>query len=210
MDLLDWLFPESHELSKLPIGQAQVRLRNYQMAGPTNYHWIISVLNYADPKVSQLVKILKNRPQPRLLQLAGEIMYEHLQSSLASKELFQGPSTYLIIPIPSHKTSLRKRGFNQAYKIATHLAQQDDNFLIYEGLKKVRQTSKQALLRRSNRLTNMLGALKAKDPAKLLGKHIILVDDIVTTGATMNEAKKVLLAAGAASVVGCTLAYSSR
>lgn len=209
MDLLNLVFPEKHELAGLSLLAAQKHLRTYSQAGPTRHPWVTAVLDYTDPKVRGLVRILKNRPHPRLLRLSSEIMHEHLIQSLSAHTVFEGNESYLVIPIPSHISSVRKRGFNHAGKLAKSLASRDSNFKFHKGLIKSKRTSKQALLKRSDRLINIKGSFRVKLPEQIKDNNIILVDDIITTGATMTEAKKVLLAAGAKSVMGCTLAYAA-
>ncbi len=107
-----------------------------------------------------------------------------------------------IVPIPLHRKRLAERGFNQAEIIAKILARHLDKPMS-QALDRVRQTLQQAKLSREARLKNLVDAFKIKE--KISG-NILLVDDVFTTGSTMQEAAKVLREAGVNKVVGFSLA----
>lgn len=113
-----------------------------------------------------------------------------------------------LIPIPLSPLRLRERGYNQAHELARRLAPGRSR---PELLVRVRETAQQHLLSREERLLN-LGNAFAPEPrhaAWLRGRHLALVDDVMTTGATLFEAARTLLDAGAASVAGLVLARAS-
>ncbi len=96
------------------------------------------------------------------------------------------PANTLIIPIPLHPVRLRTRGFNQAAIIAKTLAKETNLPLATNILKRLRHTQIQTHLNRAERLENVKNAffVAAKHADKLADKHIVLVDDVYTTGAT--------------------------
>lgn len=106
----------------------------------------------------------------------------------------------LVVPVPLHLSRLRERGFNQAALLAKRVGKklgcEVDNFL----LKKIRETPAQASLDREERRKNVKGAFLVADAKRISGKRILLVDDVATTGATLNEAAKILRKSGAACV----------
>ena len=113
----------------------------------------------------------------------------------------------LIIALPLSSQALRKRGFNQAFFIASCAAAFLQQPLARNLLLKIVDTPQQASLNRRARTLN-LGAdvFQVPKPDQILGKNILLCDDVLTTGATLSAAAKALKSAGAASVTALTLA----
>jgi len=105
----------------------------------------------------------------------------------------------LVVPMPLHPTRLVERGFNQSHEIARVVSRLLDLELGGHALQRIRATAPQVGLDRAARAGNLCGAFHA-DPHDVRGKHVILVDDVVTTGSTVTEAASTLHAAGAASV----------
>jgi ComF family protein len=112
----------------------------------------------------------------------------------------------VIIPVPLHPSRLRERGFNQSLLLADRLARQADVPLQYTNLVRVRQTPAQTELRRAARAKNLRRAFAVSRPDDVAGRRILLVDDVYTTGTTVNECAKALRKAGAADVTVLTLA----
>lgn len=105
----------------------------------------------------------------------------------------------LLVPIPLHPDRLWERGYNQAEEIAKHLSTRIEVPVETRALKRVKKTQAQFGLSRIARLQNMSDAFIGN--AKFVScRHIVLLDDIYTSGATLSEAAETLLAAGAASV----------
>jgi len=116
------------------------------------------------------------------------------------------PSETLVIPVPLHGRRLRERGFNQAMVMSYELASYFGYSFGDCCLERTRHTEKQAGLDRAGRLKNLIGAFEVVCPESVKEKNIILVDDVVTTGSTLNECSKVLKEAGAKWVCGVVLA----
>lgn len=113
----------------------------------------------------------------------------------------------LLVPIPLHKGRLKSRGFNQAQLLASELAKLVKAKVSASALERVRETVPQFRLTRQERVRNLERAFRAK-PQIVAGEHIVLIDDVYTTGATLKEAASSLLAAGAESVTALTVAYA--
>ncbi|OGP12761.1 MAG: hypothetical protein A2052_08255 [Deltaproteobacteria bacterium GWA2_54_12] len=111
----------------------------------------------------------------------------------------------LVVPVPLHAGRLRERGFNQSLLIARELSRIISLPLIYNRLKRTRDTGQQVGLKALERKKNVSGAFTLVEPGSFKGKKVLLVDDVVTTGATLNECSKVLKRAGAV-VVAITVA----
>jgi ComF family protein len=111
----------------------------------------------------------------------------------------------LVVPVPLHLKRQRKRGFNQSALLSRHLCRSLGLRLSEDALRRIRHTIPQIELGPQERANNMQGAFAAV-PKQVTGRHILLVDDVFTTGATMSAAAEALLAAGARMVSGYCLA----
>ena len=106
----------------------------------------------------------------------------------------------LIIPVPMHRSSKRKRGYNQALLIANELNRTFSVPVDAKCVIKSRKTAAQKHLNRLQRQSNLKGAFEVTDTDIIKGKNILLVDDVCTTGSTLAELTDVLLSSGAESV----------
>lgn len=116
--------------------------------------------------------------------------------------------TDLIVPVPLSSQRLQERGYNQASLLARSVALYLKIPFSSRALKKVRHTEAQVGLNARERAQNVHQAFQA-EPAYVTNKTILVVDDVTTTGATLEECARVLLEAGAKSVYGLTLARAS-
>jgi ComF family protein len=112
----------------------------------------------------------------------------------------------LFVPVPLHIKRLRQRGFNQAYLLVMRWAKRDGLCCDGRLLRRVRWTEPQTTMNRKDRRKNVKGAFAVNRPETVRGKRIVLVDDVYTTGSTVNECAKVLKRAGAEEVDVLTLA----
>ncbi|MCS6842269.1 MAG: ComF family protein [Roseiflexaceae bacterium] len=111
-----------------------------------------------------------------------------------------------LIPVPLHQQRLRERGFNQAELLAREVARTTDFPLIVGPLVRLRATKQQALLDVAERIENVADAFAWKGPAP--PARVVLVDDVLTTGATVNACAAALRAGGAREVYALALARS--
>lgn len=111
-----------------------------------------------------------------------------------------------VIPVPLSRGRRRERGYNQAELIARAVARESGIPLLAGVLRKTKERPPQAGLSASARRTNVASAYQARLPRALRGKAVLLVDDVLTTGATAEAASRALLAAGAGAVDVLTLA----
>ena len=114
----------------------------------------------------------------------------------------------LLIPVPLSDARLAERGFNQAWEVTRRLGTSLGIPVSSRGITRVLDTPQQAQLTRAQRLANLRAAfvVPAAQQAQLRGRHLALIDDVLTTGATAEEATQALLRAGAASVALWVLA----
>lgn len=119
---------------------------------------------------------------------------------------FQDRAPDMIVPVPLHKARQRERGFNQAWLLARHLSRWTQVPLMDRVLVRFRSTAVQAGLSRGQRRRNIRGAFKVPDRAAVRKRAVLLVDDVFTTGATLNECARMLRKQGAHRVDVVTVA----
>jgi ComF family protein len=131
-------------------------------------------------------------------ELAG-IICERLKNNLPNGEK-------IVIPIPLHFRKERERGFNQALFLAQIISQKLNLPLEKNILVRKKNTKAQIELKKRERIKNLHLAFVCSLPKKVRGKTILLIDDVTTTGTTLNEAARVLRRSGARQVWGVTIA----
>ena len=109
------------------------------------------------------------------------------------------------VPVPLHHKRFREREFNQAEELARHLSKRT-GIPAWKALKRIRYTTTQTKLDRHERMENLRGAFRVRHNERVKNCHLVLVDDVFTTGSTVEECSRALLGAGAASVRVVTVA----
>jgi len=116
-----------------------------------------------------------------------------------------GQKPWALVPVPLHHVRQRERGFNQAEVLARLLSKKTKVPLL-NALKRIRYTTTQTRLDRADRMENLHGAFQIRQNAEVLNRHLILIDDVFTTGSTVEECSRILRKAGAASIRVLTVA----
>jgi ComF family protein len=124
----------------------------------------------------------------------------------SGKELASLHKTEVIIPVPLHHLRLRHRGFNQAALLANRLGSNLGISVDYSSLTRSRWTEPQAGLSRRQRAANVKGAFDLINPERVRKKGVLLLDDVLTTGETVNQCARVLKKGGANQVAVLTVA----
>jgi ComF family protein len=116
------------------------------------------------------------------------------------------PEADVVMPVPLHPARLREREFNQALLLADAISRRVRLPLSYTNLVRLRETPAQTNLSRAARQRNLRRAFAVLRPDEVAARRVLLIDDVYTTGTTVNECAKVLRKAGAADVYVWTLA----
>jgi ComF family protein len=107
----------------------------------------------------------------------------------------------LIVPVPLHPNRLKERGFNQSGLLAGELARKIKVPVSFDTIVRKKQTAPQTRLSRRERLKNVKGTFEIPNAQRVRGRRVLLIDDVFTTGTTLNECAKVLKRKGGASEV---------
>lgn len=173
--------------------------------------WIFPLFDYRHPGIKKTVWSLKYNGRKSIANIFAEAMYGRILEELADLRVMENFHHPLLLPIPLSPRRFRERGFNQAELICKKLTELDKdlNFALEKNvLYKPRETVHQARIEnRAERLKNIVDSFKIGDAKTIKGRNIILIDDVTTTGATLNEAKKILKQSGARKIVAFTVAH---
>lgn len=163
---------------------------------PPAFSQIVSPFRYSFPLDSLIPafkyqhKLTYGRLMARLMLQAVEHHYQQHHQALPD----------VLLPLPLHRARQAQRGYNQALELARPIAQQLAVPLDRCNLIRRRATTPQQGLDAQTRKRNLKHAFVCRYPERIVDQHVALIDDVVTTGTTANEASRTLLAAGAASV----------
>jgi len=161
-------------------------------------------LPYQKSLIKNLIQQFKYRPFIKeLAQPLTSLIITHFQLIEKSPTAF---TNFILIPVPLEKKKLKWRGFNQAEEIAKELSKFLKIPLLNDVLVKTKETLPQVELSDKEREENIKGAFSCQNQNKIQGRKILLVDDVYTTGSTMEECARVLKKAGAKEVIGIVAA----
>ncbi len=156
-------------------------------------------LGHYDTVLRQLIHHFKYQKQLGVLSDINGLLEKYF--SEYKKEYMN----FTVSPIPLHFNKMRERGFDQAFLLARQVAGVLGAPLESALLRRITATSAQATKTKTERAQNIKGAFEINRPERVAGKNVLLVDDVFTTGATANEAAKILKKAGADKVYIFTL-----
>ena len=150
--------------------------------------------------VARAIVRLKYEKRPDLSRPLGDLLWRALEPEAAA---FAGT---LVVPVPLHPLRLADRGFNQSALVASRIAHRLGAQLHPRALVRLRDTPQQATLDRVDRLANLAGAFLVRRPEQVRARDILLIDDVRTTGATLDACTRALRDAGARSVHAAVVA----
>ncbi len=167
---------------------------------PLHFDRAFSPCNYDGP-VKELIHAFKYSGKDYLGKTLSNIMSQFILE-------YNLPINYTdyIIPIPLHSSKLREREFNQAQILSNHIGKTFNKPVLSNALMRFRATKAQVQLDTEDRMQNVANSFSLRRDSDIRGKDILLVDDVLTTGATASEASKTLKDAGARIIFVLTLA----
>ncbi|MFC1590685.1 ComF family protein [Candidatus Omnitrophota bacterium] len=153
--------------------------------------------------IKECIHLMKYGKKVCLAKLLSRLMARFLKENAELRE-----AADLIVPVPLFARKLRERGFNQSKVLARGICA-ELHIPASDALVKSRPTRPQSDLSKEGRMGNIKGAFRVRGRNSVRGKVILIVDDVLTTGATLNECASVLAASGAARINVITLARGS-
>lgn len=135
----------------------------------------------------KLIYSIKYHSYKQLAFYLGQLLGEHIPDTCKAD---------VIVPIPLHPRRLRERGYNQALEIARGIARVLSLEILDDVVVRTRNNVSQTGKNASERVKNVRDIFQLKNPQKIIGKHVLLVDDVITTGATIGSCLQVLAQAG--------------
>lgn len=172
---------------------------------------IWAVFDYRDPLIKKAIWELKYHHKRYLGQKLGKLLYESLIEEVSDLKTNVPGRSILVIPVPISIKKKKKRGYNQALTIARGFCRSAhpqifelNNNIIFKKIETIPQAK---ITNRSRRLQNVRGVFGIKNKESVKGRTIIIIDDVTTTGGTINEVIKILKKAGAKKIVGFAIAH---
>jgi ComF family protein len=174
-----------------------------------------AIFSYKNSLCRQAIWEIKFRGNKKLIRDFSLLLYEHILEELGDLATFSNFKNIVLLPVPSSKSSAREKGFNQCVLICRELIRIDQErkqktFTLVENLliKKINTPHQSRARNREERLNNLKNTFEIKDTdLNLADFSFLLIDDVITTGATMTESFRALKEAGAKRVMGVALAH---
>ena len=211
--IIDFLFPKrknESDVSSLTFEEISLlpRSKNLQKN-------ITSFFNYKDNKVKALIWEIKYHRNEKMLDLISKIMAEHIVEDLYEKIIFENNLCFVLTGIPITKNKLKERGFCQTDLLCQkiiNILNKNQNLkdkIEYkkEAIIKIKETKNQSHTKSKEERTINLKNCFWSNKKLVENKIIILIDDVLTTGRTIEEAGKTLISSGAKEVIGYTIAH---
>jgi ComF family protein len=172
--------------------------------------YINPIYSYKDPLIKKLIWQLKYKNKKQIAKDIAPIVYDALLPLITDLQTLSGVQVIYVVPIPLHISRKRHRGYNQSELLAKELIEIDKTgslVLSIDALLRTKKSTPNAKTHsKRERIQNTRGSFEVN--SKLLAhSHIVLIDDVVTTGTTLGEARKVLLQTSAHSVHAVTIAH---
>lgn len=179
-----------HCKSELPEAQYKANTENpasQLLAGRTYFNTCLPLYYYyRGGKVQKIVKEMKYGNQPELAQAMGKMMGRNMVGK------FEPDQIHAIIPVPLHPKREKARGYNQSYFLSKGIAEIMEVPVLKDAIKRNVNTSSQTNKSRLKRWNNVSSIFSLQNSECLTGKHILLVDDVITTGSTLESCCTVL------------------
>jgi len=153
-----------------------------------------------DKEIQKIIHAIKYQKRFLTGELLGKVLGEKIQN--------ENWNIDLIIPVPLHHLKKAERGYNQSFYIAWGVNKILKKKLNDKSLKRIKYTETQTAMNIVKRVENISGAFSVKHKDNVIGKSVLLIDDVITTGATISECGSVLLENGASKIFAASLAIA--
>lgn len=185
-------------------------IKNFEISQKETPKNIYALFSYQDETIKKSIWFLKYHNKKMIGQKLGELLYENFLETINEIRDYSMGQKIIIIPVPISKNRKKHRGYNQSEIIAKgfYLANKEIFELRNDIIIKTKDTTPQAkITNRNKRLKNMIGVFDIKNKEIIKNRTTIVIDDVTTTGATINEIIKILQKNKAKKVIGFTVAH---
>ncbi|MFQ5540898.1 MAG: ComF family protein [Candidatus Paceibacteria bacterium] len=211
--VLNLLFPPHKDVERARCVTEATLIQRFHLSFLPE-HRTYTALSYADADIRALIKANKYHADRHAARLLGAALNEAFMAVLDEHALEGGWERPLLVPMPSAKKRHRERGYNQVERIVEALPEGTLAAFCYAPRALTRDDRQsQARVAKARRAENVRGAFSAlnyggrRTSPIIAGAHILLIDDVIESGATMADAMRALREAGAADIVGIALAH---
>ncbi len=202
--IIDLLFPRSAEVEQV-LSYSYASLRELLRIRILSNPHIISLFPYRHRSITSLIWELKYRENKVAAKLFAEVIAEEVFGKIIKK---QTSAPILVIPMPISKERRVQRGYNQCELIVEELRKlKPEHDYRSDIVHKIKNTEHQTQKNRKERLLNIQGSFRVAHPPDIVRRQVIVLDDVVTTGSTLEAVTEELKNAGTHSVTGISLAY---
>lgn len=163
---------------------------------------LLSPFSYKEAGIQKIIRAFKYHYIKKLQSPIGKMLEKYLEKITGEIDL----NGSLVVPVPLHKRKFFQRGYNQAQLLAEQIAKYLNVEILNNCLIKTKSTKDQVDLEKEQRVKNLEGVFKCLNLELIKNRKVLLVDDVYTSGTTMNECAKVLKEAGAKEVIGLVIA----
>lgn len=210
----DFLFPKNASVVKLESLEAAELLSGLPAAPPTENDDLIALFDYKHSLVREMVWELKYGGNRRVAAKLGQVLYEAIHHELSERAIFDNWDKPLLVPVPVSDKRRFERGWNQSELLCkaltdceSHLSQKSFKYLP-RHLAKIRHTESQTkATSKKERFENIKDSMLVLHPPAVQGRCVVVVDDVLTTGATFAEARRALKVAGAKKIICVAVAH---
>lgn len=209
LKIISILFPETCIICKKEnVSLCQNCIQNFPKAPFIQEPWVYSLFSYQDKHVRSIIHALKFNHTQSIADHLGQHLYELLQSTVSNNLVLKNDSVVTLIPVPRMQSHIKQRGFDDVLALCKSIVEQNKKEFQIENTSIIRVNTKpQVGLSRHERLINMKNAFCIVSKNTLRDRIIYIVDDVMTTGSTLHELRKVCLEAGAKEVYAITVAH---
>ena len=212
---IDFIFPKSLKVLKLEAFSPGALLGTLPPATQPEDKDTIAIFDYKHPTTKEIVWELKYNGNTSIANKLGDILHDAVHTELSDLALFEPggwrKNKLLLIPIPISNKRRFEKGWNQTELLCKRIMALDHTKIfeyIPGQLTKARHTESQVkTVSKNARRENLMNSMKVLEPEKISGRFVVLIDDVVTTGATFREARRALREAGAKKILCVAIAH---
>lgn len=209
--LTGFLFPQNQKTTRLESLSPEELLEILPPARSLEQSGVMALFDYSHPLVKEIVWEIKYGGNRILSKKLGTILFDVIEAELVERGVFEKYHSVILLPMPISDKRRFERGWNQAELLAEAVKKLDHSAhykYLPRQLVKIRHTESQTTTaHRRERLENLRGSMLLQHPPAVLNQFVVLIDDVVTSGATFKEARRALKEVGVRYIFCIAIAH---